>query len=579
MTTAIKSNKSVLDKLKNVPGSPGIYLWKNHLGNVIYVGKAKNLKKRMSQYFEGALNSYKTTKLVDEIVDFDLFIVNNDKEALLLERQYIEKYNPIYNILLLDDKRYPYIKIELKSTGLEIGLSRKIKKQDHENLINFGPFPNGYGATTILKLLQREAFYENGLKVKGKNFDYWQNKFNEIKTILNFTNNHYLKELENKMLVAADNFQFEIAKDLRDSLKYLKKLNEKQVVELKNSKNLDVVAYKSENNILYLTILFYRYGILINKDNQNIPITVDEKHTFESFFEKYYQDKIIPSEIIVSESFINFQLENINPNFKFISPKIGIYKKILETAELNLAEFFKNENLLIQNKLLKSQNLLNKLKQYTNNIDLKNIVVFDNSNLNNTNPVGVAIVYSNGLKNKSAYRKYNHPISLNRQADVEYMKQSVFNYFSALDKNITPNLIIVDGGLQQVHEAKKTLRSLNLNIPIIGLVKDDRHRTRGLINLAEEEIKIKDQELFNFLAEIQIEVDRFAKEHLRKRQKITSLEGKLQKIKGLGDKMEQKLLLKFGTYNAIYNATLEELSEVVPKNIAEKIFNKEYLDN
>ncbi|KUH47365.1 GIY-YIG nuclease family protein [Mycoplasmopsis meleagridis] len=570
-------NKKIEINWNKIPQLPGIYLWKDKNDNVIYVGKAKNLRSRMHQYFKGSINSYKTNKMISEIFSYEIFIVNNNKEALLLERQYIEKFNPEYNILLLDDKNYPYIKIELKKGELLIKLTKKYLKNDSNNSLLFGPFPNGYGAKVILKLLQREAFFEKGLKIQSKDEKFWKNQFDKIKNILTFDNKNYIKELEEKRKEADKKWQFEISLDLTRSIEYLKKLKEDQIIELKNNKNIDVLSYKIENNLLYVTILFYRYGILINKDSQIIPIMLDEKHLFESFFDKYYKNKIIPDEIVVPEKLLDLNLELTNENINFHVAKNGIYKLILQTCELNLEEFYKNEAKFAQNKINKGTNNLELLKTYIPLDNLKNIVAFDNSNFNNYNPVGVAIVYTNGLKNKNAYRKYSHEINFSRQADVEYMQKSITNYLSNLDTNIVPDLIIVDGALAQVHEAKKVIKRLNMSFPVVGLVKDDNHKTKFLIDLEEKQVPIKNRDLKNFLAEIQEEVDRFAKDYLRKKHRITSLEGKLRSINGIGEKIEFKLLEKFGNYNNIYNATLEELEKVVPKSIAKKIFNKEYI--
>lgn len=214
--------------------------------------------------------------------------------------------------------------------------------------------------------------------------------------------------------------------------------------------------------------------------------------------------------------------------------------------------------------------------KYLNLPKLKNIVVFDNSNINNINPVGVAIVYTNGIKNKSLYRKFNLEALNERSADVEYIKQSISKFFSSNKNTKDYDLVIADGGIQQVNEAKKTLKTLNINIPVIGLVKNEFHKTKALIDLDMNEIHINDLELYNYLVQIQVEVDRFAKSHFRNRQKISSLEGKLRNIKGLGPNMEQNLLNHFKSYAKIYDASVEELSKIVPLNIAKSIKNKDY---
>ncbi|MBU4689699.1 GIY-YIG nuclease family protein [Mycoplasma zalophidermidis] len=563
------------NRLSNVPKAAGIYLWKDKDNQIIYVGKAKNLNRRMHQYFEGAINSYKTNALVERISDFDLFICRNDKEALLLEKQYIEKYNPEYNILLLDDKRYPYIKIELKPHDLDISIVRKIKKKENSNLIYFGPFPQGYGAGVILKLLQREAFFENGLRIQTKDIEFWKQKFNHIKSIITFQQK-YIAQLKEKMFAASANLQFEIALDIKNSLQYLDKIGQDQIIELKKFQNIDVFCYKIVQDTLYATILFYRHGNLIGKDNIVIDMYIDEFETLSIFFRKYYLNKHVPESIVVNPELEQFNLEN-ECSLNFTYPKIGNYKKILNIAQLNLDEFCANQNKYFINAEKKAFNMLKLLSKYTDGQIPHNIVAFDNSNFANTNPVGVAVVYTNGLKNKFYYRKFNHTEISSRQADVEYMKLSVHKYFQDLKNNVLPDLIIVDGGLAQIHEAKKILFDMNLDINVIGLVKNDYHRTSKLIDLQEQIRSIQPLDLKNFLTEIQVEVDRFAKSHHRKRAKISSLEGKLQRIKGLGPNYENKLLKYFKTYNNIYNAPIEELEKVVPKNIALKIFNKEYL--
>ncbi|QSF13965.1 excinuclease ABC subunit UvrC [Mycoplasma sp. Mirounga ES2805-ORL] len=561
--------EELIKKISTISTKPGVYIWKDSAGNILYVGKAKNLRKRMQQYFRGSVNSYMTSTLVKNIDSYEIFIVRNNKEALLLEKQYIDKYNPPYNLLLLDDRRYPYIKIELQKK-LNISLSRNLNKKENKHLFYFGPFPNGYGANVILKLLQREAFYEKGLVIKNNDYQFWLDKFNNIKSILKFNNVHYINELKNKMEQASELEQYEIALDLRNSINYLEKLREDQIIELKTFKNIDVIDFKYDDKTIYVTILFYRYGLLINKDNQQFSINGNLESTLENFIVKYYNSKLLPEQILVSNDFINLEL-NLPDEFKIINPKIGPLKRALEVARLNLDYFYENKMSSKNNDIEKIHALLTTLKKYVPNNSLESILIFDNSNINNTNPVGVAVAYINGVKNKDLYRKFNLSINVSRLADVEYMKQTFTRYFTNEKLKKDFDLIIVDGGKAQIKEAKKVLNNLNFNIPIIGLVKDGNHKTRAIVDLSLEEREIKEKELFNFLSEIQIEVDRFAKSHLRNRQKIISLEGKLQSIKGLGPALENKLLNKFKTYSNIYNASEEELSEIVPKAVAKEI--------
>ncbi|VEU75186.1 excinuclease ABC subunit C [Mycoplasmopsis maculosa] len=566
--------EKIIEKIKEVPSSPGIYLWKDKDGNVIYVGKAKNLKSRMSQYFEGSINSYKTHKLVSIISDFDIFLCKTNKEALLLEKKYIEKYNPEYNILLLDDKKYPYLKVELKNTSLSISLNRKISKESKSsNIFYYGPFPAGYGGGIILKLLQREAFFENGFPIKNNDHTFWLNKFNEIKNILSFKDSNYLNTLKEKMTKAAENLQFEIALDIKNSLTYLKKLKEDQIIELSNNSNIDVFVHKIVQDKIFITILFYRFGILINKENLTIPLHINEEEALRYFFEWYYSNKIKPDYFVVNEILQTVKIQ-LDDNYNFVFPKIGVNKKILDLAYLNLDNYINREFLNYQKDLEIDKKNIDYLSEITTKKPLKNIVLFDNSNLNNSNPVGVAITYTNGIKNKSLYKKFNLEINNSRQSDVEYMRQSSMRFFSKDNLKINYDLVIVDGGLAQINEVEKVLNDYKIDIPVIGFVKNDKHKTKNIIGINKEIIDIKNKDFYNYVSEMQIEVDRFAKSHLRKRHKITSLDGNLLKIKGLGKKYEEKLLYHFKNYANIYDASIEELSKIVPKKLAIEIKNQ-----
>ncbi|WP_051630135.1 excinuclease ABC subunit UvrC [Mycoplasma simbae] len=565
----------IQQKLSQVPKKPGVYLWKDAHNQIIYVGKAKNLNSRMHQYFEGSINSYKTHAMVQKIADFEIFITRNDREALLLERQYIEKYNPEYNILLLDDKRYPYIKVELTAKDLKVEIVRRItKKKVKQQVFYFGPFPVSYGAGVILKLLQREAFYQNGLKIQSNDIEFWKQKYNHLKSIVSFQNK-YILDLKEKMLQASANLQFEIALDIKNCLQYLEKIKQDQVIELQEFENVDVFACKFTENTLLATVLFYRHGNLIGKDNISVGMQIDQAETLNNFFLKYYVNKAIPNSIIVNSNLAQFELQ-ADSELPIVYAKTSKQIKAQEICELNLNEFINNEAKFMANSEQKAFENLKLLSAYTNSI-CTNIVAFDNSNYANTNPVGVAITYTNGIKNKFYYRKFNHQLDQSRMADVEYMRQSALKYFSNLETNLYPDLIIADGSYPQINEIKNVLQELNLDIKIIGLVKNNYHKTSKIIDVNGKLRTIEPQNLKNFLTQIQVEVDRFAKSVFHQNKKISSLEGKLQRIKGLGPSLEDKLLKYFKTYNNIYNATLEELEKVVPKNIAIKIVEKEYL--
>ena len=546
--------------LSNVPKKPGVYLWKNKFNNIIYVGKAKNLNLRMKQYFKGMLNSYKTAKLVELIADFEYLITNTEREALILERNLIEKHLPEFNIKLTDDKRYPYVQVFLKDK-LEIRLIYRVKSINQKNALIYGPFPDGFGARKMVNMLNRIAVFKNGLPNKNTNYDFWKKQYDYVRKLLTSNTGSFIKELNNKMNIAAENQQYEIAKEIKDTISALSFYQENQGVELLNKKNIDIIGVVEKDGYLSISMLFYRQGMLLSTNSKIIEILESKKESMRQFISQYYLHNFRPSEIYSNELF--------ETEITLHKPQKGNFKKILNIAisnasdniDLKLKEFVRKEELTI-GAVFKLQKLLG-IK------NLQHILMIDNSNTNNTNPVSAIVSYRNGIKQFSEYRKYNVEVN-DRAADVDYMKQGVIKYFK---NNKYPDLFILDGGKAQFNEIKKIMPDL----PIIGLVKDDKHTTRAIIDLHGNEIQIEDTILLNFLKGIQIEVDRYAKSsHNKKR--MTTLEGILSSIDGVGPATEKKLLDYFKTYSAIYNANLESLSKVVSTKVAQNILDRMHND-
>ncbi|APJ38648.1 GIY-YIG nuclease family protein [Mycoplasmopsis pullorum] len=566
----------IINKIKQTPDKPGVYLWKNSDGEVIYVGKAKSLRKRMIQYFEGRLNSYKTYDLVKNIDDFDIFITLNEREALILEKNLIEKYHPPYNILLLDDRRYPYIKVSIKDR-LTFSFTKNLIKDKQRNDFLYGPFPQGYGAKEIMRMLEREFLYENGLPINNKDIKYWEEKRDEIIEILSFKKNNFLKHLKSKMEFFAQNLNFEIALEYKNVINYFQKLKDAQIVELNSEKNIDVFDCIFKDDKIFISVLFYRYGVLISKDKILLENLTSVNETLETFFEQYYQNKELPDKLLINKEIEELNLELITlKNVTY--PKVGQLANLIKVAhEQNL--FFIENNQIVKkdNKIAKNLECMKELKKLLNFQNVKNLIVFDNSTFNNTDPVGVAVVYSNGVKNKSLYKKFNHAKDLvgnYRHADVQYMYLSVKKYFQS-NSHQESDVIIIDGGIPQLKEAQRALLELGISkFQIFSLVKNDHHLTRAIITNNYQEIKIENNDLFLFLKEIQIEVDRFAKSHFRKRQITSTLAGSLSKIKGIGPAIEKKLLDRFKTYSNIYNASEEELRQVVSGKITSLIIEE-----
>ncbi|ADE19699.1 GIY-YIG nuclease family protein [Mycoplasma crocodyli] len=558
----------IINRIKNLPLSPGVYLWKDINDNVIYVGKAKNIKNRMLQYFEGRLNSYKTNDLVNKIIDFDVYLTKSEKEALILEKSLIEKYSPQFNILLLDDKRYPYIKVSLNNK-LIIKLDRRILKDNDNNTLYFGPFPQGFGAKQIIQFLESELLYENGLPIVKKDEYFWKEKYNKAVEILSFKDKKIIQKIDQRRFEAEQLYNYELAKDYYELSKFFTLLKESQQVELDQQKNIDVIDIIFENNYMHITTLYYIYGVLINKDSWSIKIYNNQEDTLLEFLERIYQKKNVPDEIYLHDAhheIIKNNLEYLNISY----PKIGAKKAILDMAHKNNLLYVNQKKSRITQRNIKA---IESLKNLLKLKEIENIIAFDNSTLNNESTFGVAIAYSNGLKNKSLYRKFDHSKyneSIINNSDDEYMYHNVLRYYKNNKYNVN-DLIIIDGAITQLKKAKKALKELDIKINIISLVKDDKHKTNHILDANFNQIKIIDQDLYNFLASIQIEVDRFAKEYLRNKRITSTLEGSLAKVKGIGSKQESKLLEHFGTYAGISNASLNELKKVVSEKVAEKI--------
>lgn len=562
---------NVEQRIDNLVNQPGVYIWKDYSGNVLYVGKAKRLKHRMKQYFEGRLNSYKTNTLVENIEDFEVFLTKTEQEALILEKNLIEKYHPPFNILLIDDKRYPYLKIWVENK-LKFKLERNLLKLKDDSVFYFGPFPSGLNASNLVKIMEREFLYENGLPIKNKNINYWSKKFSEAKTVLNLKNSKFVNELTSKMHEAAQIWNFELANDYKSAITTLKKMRDSQVVELETQKNIDVFAIKITDNKIYITVLFYRYGILLNKEFDVIEIITSINSDLQNYFEQFYDNH----ETCDSAIFNSKDEELINDlmlffNIKF--PKKGILKEIQDLCEAQNEINIKDNILKVDNsRETKHLQAFFELKKILELPKIQNLIVFDNSTLQNFEPVG-AVVYFNGIQSvKSNYKKFNHSNYLtknDRKADIQYMYLTVKRYFAQNSFNPESDLIVIDGAEEQLYEAKRALKELNIDkFNIISLVKNSKHETKAIINSDYIHINKFSNNLLNFLRYVQFEVDRFAKTHFRKRHLTSTLEGRISKIKGVGPAIEKRLLEHFGTYSNIYNASLEELCKIVPQKLA-----------
>lgn len=580
------------EKLKLIPEVPGCYLMKDENGHVIYVGKAKNLKRRVNSYFN-KVQTGKTYVLVQNIKDFEYIITNTETESLILEINLIKKYNPKYNILLKDDKTYPYIVLTNdKYPTLKIVRS-KVRKKIKGKV--FGPFPNVMSARSTVNLINRMyplrkcdnykkdlcLYYHIHECLGYCKLDIDQNIVNDmVKDITRILNGDYkfiTKKLEEEMNKASEDLNYEKALDLKDQISDIEHTISKQIIVSNVKYNFDVFGYYEENGFLVIDVMFVRDGVVVGRVHRIIKDCVDLHDTYIRFIIDFYDKYSLPKKIIVNE------IEDVNSlsevlGVEVLVPKKGDIKKILDMTNLN-AEIISKESL---EKIKRDDKIrLESIEDLKNMLGLKKlerIELFDNSHLFGTYYVGAMVVFRDFLPDKNEYRKYK--IDANVKDDLSAMREVIYRryYRALLEKSELPDLIIVDGGETQLNATKEVIDSLNLNICVIGLKKNDKHKTSKLVLSNLEEVEIKNSNLFVYLYKMQEEVHRFAITYHRNIKNKGMLRSMLEEVPGIGEKRRKELLKKFPSISKIKNSTVEELSEIIPVEVAKgllEFLNKE----
>lgn len=586
---AIKFTK----ELREVPKKSGCYLMYNSDNVVIYVGKAKILFNRLKSYFTGRVTG-KTKKLVSEIDHFEYIVTNSETEAFILEINLIKKYDPKYNILLRDDKSYPYIELTSDKYPRLI-VKREIninKKSSHL----FGPYPNVYAARRLVNLLNRLyplkkcdtmpkkvcLYYHIGECLgycEHKDIDITPMK-NEILTILNGNDTLLINKINEKIKINSDNLNYEVCKELVEELGYIKEVFKNQsIVELDDNINRDVINYYYENSYLSIVIFFIRNGKLVGNNYKIIPIINDIKDTLEYYISTFYsKSNIAPKEIIMPE-IVDIEMMSNVLNTKVITVKRGPKKKLFDMAYNNAKEQYDKEIRLIYNNEKLTTDANEELRNLLHLDKLHIIEAFDNSNLFGTFSVSGMVSFIDGVPSKKNYRKFK--LTFDKNDDVASMKEVIYRrYFRVLkDKLVIPDLIIVDGGNNQINACKEILESLNLNIKVIGVKKDDHHSPESIVDGDTYEIiKIdKSSNVFRLLSRIDEEVHRFTINYHKEIRSKGSISSVLDNINGLGDKRKKMLIKKYGSVTKMKEATTYELSEIIPLKVAEELH--EYLES
>lgn len=583
------------EELSLVPHLPGCYLMKNKDNIVIYVGKSKNLKNRLSSYFNRE-HTGKTMMLVREIDHFEYIVTNTEMESLLLEINLIKKYTPKYNILYRDDKSYPYIELTDEKVP-RLRIIRRINVKKIKNNL-FGPYPNVGAARRVVEILnrvyplrkcntyeKRECLYYHIGECLGyctKNID--EEIIKEMKTeIISFLNGNtkvLTNKLKEKMNKYSNNMEYEKALEYKELLNYINITTEKQKVDLDDRVNIDVVGYYSKDNYISIQILFIRGGKLLDRNRNIFPMVGDEEEELSNYLLNFYSKNVSNTKEILVPNNIDTNTFSELFNIKFITPIKGEKKRILSLAEDNARIYYEEQMTYIKRDEDKITNAINELKEKLNIPSADRIELFDNSNLFGSFNVSGMVVFKMGKPSKNDYRKYKITNDVND--DYGTMKEVIYRrYFKVLKENLEmPDLIIVDGGIGQINVAREVISSLGLKIEVCVLKKDDTHSTNMLLGKDPlEEIKIdKQSDLFLLLTKMQDEVHNFTISYHKNIRSKGALSSVLDNIEGIGEVRKNKLLKKYKTISKMKEAPLEELEEILPKDIAVsfKDFLQEY---
>ena len=583
-------NNLIKSKLELLPTSPGCYIHKDKNGTIIYVGKAKNLRNRVRSYFRGSHDT-KTEALVSEIVDFEFIVTESNIEALLLEINLIKENKPKYNIMLKDDKSYPFIKITNERYPRLI-ITRQVKK---DGGLYFGPYPDVGAANEIKRLLDRifpfrkctnppskVCFYYHlgqcmAHTVCHKDEAYFKGMAQEVSDFLKGQDDKIIDELKLKMNTAAQNMEFERAAEYRDLIQAIGTLRTKQRVMAKDLQNRDVFGYYVDKGWMCVQVFFVRQGKLIERDVNLFPYYNDPDEDFLTYVGQFYQEKshLIPNEILIPQD-IDEEAVKVLVDTKVLKPQRGEKKQLVNLAIKNARVSLEQKFNLLEKSMEKTQGAIENLGKLLQIPTPVRIESFDNSNIMGTSPVSAMVVFVNGKPSKKDYRKYKIKTVVGPD-DYASMREVIRRRYSRVmrDGLTPPDLIVIDGGQGQVNVAKQVIQEeLGLDIPIAGLQKNDKHQTHELLfgdPLQVIELSRTSQEFF-LLQRIQDEVHRFAITFHRQLRSKNSFSSQLDGIEGLGPKRKQLLMKHFKSLTKIKEATVDEIVTVgIPRAVAEAV--------
>ena len=586
-------NNLIKSKLELLPTSPGCYIHKDKNGTIIYVGKAKNLRNRVRSYFRGSHDT-KTEALVSEIVDFEFIVTESNIEALLLEINLIKENKPKYNIMLKDDKSYPFIKITNERYPRLI-ITRQVKK---DGGLYFGPYPDVGAANEIKRLLDRifpfrkctnppskVCFYYHigqcmAHTICKKDEAYFKSMAQEVSDFLKGQDDKIIDDLKGKMAAAAQTMEFERAAEYRDLIQAIGTLRTKQRVMAKDLQNRDVFGYYVDKGWMCVQVFFVRQGKLIERDVNLFPYYNDPDEDFLTYVGQFYQEKshLVPNEVLIPQD-IDEEAVKALVDTKILKPQRGEKKQLVNLAIKNARVSLEQKFNLLEKSVEKTQGAIENLGRLLQIPTPVLIESFDNSNIMGTSPVSAMVVFVNGKPSKKDYRKYKIKTVVGPD-DYASMREVIRRRYGRVQREALtpPDLIVIDGGQGQVNIAKQVIQEeLGLDIPIAGLQKNDKHQTHELLfgdPLEVVELSRNSQEFF-LLQRIQDEVHRFAITFHRQLRSKNSFSSQLDGIDGLGPKRKQNLMKHFKSLTKITEASVDEIVEVgVPRAVAEAVQRK-----
>jgi excinuclease ABC subunit C len=588
--------------LKSLPALPGVYLMKDASGDVIYVGKAKSLDKRVRQYFQSKRNlSPKTVTLVKHIDDIEYIVTDSEVDALVFEANLIKKYKPRYNVRLKDDKRYPYVKVTVNSAFPRIFITRRRRM---DGALYFGPYTNVKGLRTTLDIISR-IFMLRQCKKKiepgktrpclnyhikrcmapckeGMDKEEYHRRVMEAVSLLKGETSGLLKELEEKMRVFAEQQDYESAAIIRDQIESVKSISEQQIAT-SGTDDRDVIAAVSDEKTIYIQLFYIRQGSMVGKADftllgANASESIEE--SMAQFVKQYYQDSPIPPEILVqyelpdSELIVKWLCQRSGRDVRVHVPQRGDKKKLVGMAARN-AEMSKR---MAKLKSSPSESAIEALEALKDVLSLENLPLhiegFDISNISGTNPVGSMVYFENGMPANSKYRQHNIK-TVKGIDDFAMMAEVVHRRYSRLLKNKgpMPDLILIDGGPGQVGAAKSSLDALGLDIPMIGLAKRFEHIITTKKGPEEVIVLPHSSPALKLLMHIRDEAHRFAVSSHRRRRSASLTHSELDSIPGVGSSRKKTLLENFDSIDKIRISSVEELSSLdgISENLARKI--------